>query len=64
MKPPPDKDSVIARYIEGPVLLEKALAGLKEADLDIAPSKGGWTIRQISSDPTPTLPPLTSIPTR
>ena len=47
MKSPTNKDSVIARYIEGPTLLERALAGLKEADLDTAPSKGGWTIRQI-----------------
>jgi uncharacterized damage-inducible protein DinB len=47
MKPPADKDSVIARYIKGPTLLERALTGLKEADLDTAPSKGCWTIRQI-----------------
>ena len=47
MKSPTDKDSVIARYIEGPKLLEKALSGLREADLDIVPQKGGWTIRQI-----------------
>ena len=47
MKSPANKDSVIARYIEGPTLLERALAGLKEADLDTAPPKGGWTIRQI-----------------
>jgi len=47
MKPPVNKDSVIARYMEGPNLLEKALAGLKEADLDTTPTKGGWTIRQI-----------------
>jgi uncharacterized damage-inducible protein DinB len=47
MKSPANKDSVIARYIEGPTLLERALTGLKEADLDTAPAKGGWTIRQI-----------------
>jgi hypothetical protein len=47
MKSPANKNSVIARYIEGPTLLERALTGLKEADLDTAPSKGGWTIRQI-----------------
>jgi len=33
--------------MEGPAILERALKGLKEADLDTAPSKGGWTIRQI-----------------
>ncbi len=47
MKSPTNKDSVIARYIEGPTLLERALKGLKESDLDTAPSKGKWTIRQI-----------------
>lgn len=47
MKSPTNKDSVIARYVEGPTLLERTLTGLKEADLDTAPSKGGWTIRQI-----------------
>ena len=47
MKSPADKDSVIARYREGPALLERAVAGLKDADLDRAPRKGGWTIRQI-----------------
>lgn len=47
MKPPADKDSVIALFIEGPRLLEKAFAGLKDGDLDTATRKGGWTIRQI-----------------
>ena len=47
MKSPADKDSVIARYKEGPALLERTLAGLKDADLDTAPTEGGWTIRQI-----------------
>ena len=47
MKSPANKDYVITRYIEGPILLERTLTGLKEADLDTAPTKGGWTIRQI-----------------
>jgi uncharacterized damage-inducible protein DinB len=47
MKSPANKDSVIAQYIEGPTLLEGAITGLKEANLDTAPPKGGWTIRQI-----------------
>ena len=47
MKSQADKDSVIARYKEGPALLERTLAGLKDADLDTAPTEGGWTIRQI-----------------
>jgi hypothetical protein len=47
MKSPANKDSIIARYIKGPTLLERALTDLKEADLDTSSSKGGWTIRQI-----------------
>jgi len=47
MKSPTNKDSVIARYMEGPILLERAITGLNDADLDTAPTKGGWTIRQI-----------------
>ena len=47
MKPPEDQDSVLARYKDGPALLERALSGLQDADLDIPPSQGGWTIRQI-----------------
>jgi uncharacterized damage-inducible protein DinB len=47
MKPPTDRDSVIARYMEGPALLRRALFNLNEADFDIVPTKGGWTIRQI-----------------
>jgi hypothetical protein len=47
MDAPDDKDSVLARYMEGPALLERALEGLGEADLDTAPATGGWTIRQI-----------------
>jgi uncharacterized damage-inducible protein DinB len=47
MKAPADKDSVMARYMEGPELLRRTLADLNEADLDTAPAEGGWTIRQI-----------------
>jgi len=47
MEPPADKDSVIARYMEGPALLRCTLAGLSDSDYDTAPIKGGWTIRQI-----------------
>ena len=47
MNPPDDRDSVLARYMEGPALLERALAGLQDAELDTPPSQGGWTIRQI-----------------
>jgi uncharacterized damage-inducible protein DinB len=47
MKAPADKDSVLARFIEGPALLEQALTGLTDEDLDAVPPNGGWTIRQI-----------------
>jgi len=47
MKAPDDQDSILARYMEGPVLLERALAGIQDSDLDAPPSQGGWTIRQI-----------------
>jgi uncharacterized damage-inducible protein DinB len=33
--------------LEGPALLERALAGLRDADLDAPPPQAGWTIRQI-----------------
>jgi len=32
--------------MEGSALLERALVGLQDADLDTPPSQGGWTIRQ------------------
>ena len=47
MKAPEDKDSVLARYMEGSELLERALAGIQDSDLDAPPPQGGWTIRQI-----------------
>jgi uncharacterized damage-inducible protein DinB len=42
-----DPKAVLARYEEGPALLERALAGLTDAELDARPRAGGWTIRQI-----------------
>ena len=47
MKAPDDQDSVLARFMEGPALLERALAGIQDAELDARASQGGWTIRQI-----------------
>ncbi len=47
MKSPADKDAAIARYREGPVLLERTVAGLKDTDLDTVHREGGWTVRQI-----------------
>jgi hypothetical protein len=47
MNAPEDQASVLARYMEGPELLEHALAGIQDSDLDFPPPQGGWTIRQI-----------------
>lgn len=41
-----DREAVIARYAEGPNLLEKAIAGLSADELDLAESDDTWTIRQ------------------
>ncbi|MFO7587448.1 MAG: DinB family protein [Gemmatimonadota bacterium] len=42
-----DQRSLLSRYLQGPALLEQAVADLSDADLDAPPSDGGWTIRQI-----------------
>lgn len=47
MNAPDDQDSVLARFRRGPALLEHALDGVRDAELDAVPSRGGWTIRQI-----------------
>lgn len=47
MKAPEDREGTLARYLEGPALLERSLAGVADAALDLRPSRGGWTIRQI-----------------
>jgi len=44
---PEDRLGVMARFREGPALLEDAVMNLTDADLDATPSGGGWTIRQI-----------------
>jgi uncharacterized damage-inducible protein DinB len=47
MDPADDRDAILARFLEGPALLARKLDGLRDELLDAAPSKGGWTIRQI-----------------
>ena len=47
MKAATDKDTIIARFLEGPAIIEEVLSGLKESDLDTSPKEGGWTIRQM-----------------
>lgn len=44
----PSPEALLARYAQGPALLEQALAGLRDEDLDAPPSLGAWTIRQIA----------------
>jgi catechol 2,3-dioxygenase-like lactoylglutathione lyase family enzyme len=40
-------EELLALYAQGPDVLERALAGLHEEDLDVAAAPGEWTIRQI-----------------
>lgn len=42
-----DTQTVLAQYTDGPSLLDSALAGLRDTDLDLALSADSWTIRQI-----------------
>jgi uncharacterized damage-inducible protein DinB len=42
-----NRETVLARYKEGPALLDRALDGLRDSVLDARPSRGGWNIRQI-----------------
>ena len=42
-----DTQTILAQYANGPSLLDSALAGLSETDLDLALSADSWTIRQI-----------------
>jgi uncharacterized damage-inducible protein DinB len=41
------QSEILADYADGPNRLEAAIAGLSATDLDLAPSVGGWTLRQI-----------------
>ena len=47
MEAPENKNELIELFGKGPDILEKALEGLSDKELDFTPSKGGWTIRQI-----------------
>ena len=42
-----DRKTALARYLEGPALLERTISALSATDLDAVPSQGGWTVRQI-----------------
>lgn len=47
MNNPEDREAAISRYRNGPLILEQVLTGLRDTDLDLKPSGGGWSIRQI-----------------
>lgn len=47
MKTPEDQNKILDLFNQGPSILENALAGLSNNELDYIPSTGGWTIRQI-----------------
>ena len=47
MEPPENQDKILELFKRGPSILENALAGLSDIELDYAPSNGGWSIRQI-----------------
>jgi hypothetical protein len=40
------RQALIARYREGPSVVEAALAGATDAELDARPADGGWTARE------------------
>jgi uncharacterized damage-inducible protein DinB len=42
-----EQSSLLSRYLQGPAVLEQAVADLTDVDLDAPPLQGGWTIRQI-----------------
>lgn len=41
------QETILAQFADGPTLLDSALAGLTETDLDLALSADSWSIRQI-----------------
>lgn len=47
MNAPEDRDHEVSRYREGPDLLEQAVIGLRDSQLDARPAAGGWSIREI-----------------
>src|SRR5687767_5734566 len=42
-----DRAALIARYIEGPDVVEQAVAGLDDAALDRRPAPNEWTAREV-----------------
>ena len=42
-----DTQTILTQYADGPSLLNSALSGLSETDLDLVPGIDSWSIRQI-----------------
>ena len=42
-----DTQTILAQYTDGPSLLDSALSGLTDTDLDLSPDADSWSIRQI-----------------
>jgi len=47
MKATGNQATILALFADGPSQLENAINGLSEAELDLSPSQGGWSIREI-----------------
>ena len=47
MKAPENKDEIIELFKRGPGILENAITGLSDIELDYAPSNESWSIRHI-----------------
>jgi uncharacterized damage-inducible protein DinB len=47
MKATGDQATILAQFVDGPTQLENAIRGLSESELDLSPSQGGWSIREI-----------------
>ena len=47
MEAPENQKKILELFKQGPSILENALTGLSDVELDYTPSNGGWTIRQI-----------------
>jgi 23S rRNA U2552 (ribose-2'-O)-methylase RlmE/FtsJ len=41
-----DRDKVLGLYLKGPTLLEEAISGLNDSELDLSLAPGTWSIRQ------------------
>ena len=47
MEAPENQNKILDLFRQGPIILESAIAGLSDNELDYSPSNGGWNIRQI-----------------